>query len=92
MTKFDDWTYTHLPRAQNQFVDALITLASMIDIPEGVVVRPLLVETRDVSAYYYLIDDSMFGDGLPWYYDIDQFLRFSIYPEAMTTKHMRTLR
>ena len=31
--RFDDLSYTHLPRAQNQFVDALATLASMIDIP-----------------------------------------------------------
>ena len=32
----DDLSYTHLPRAYNQFVDALVTLASVIDIPEGV--------------------------------------------------------
>ena len=31
--RFDDLQYTHLPRAQNQFADALTTLASMIDIP-----------------------------------------------------------
>ncbi|RVW63474.1 Retrovirus-related Pol polyprotein from transposon opus [Vitis vinifera] len=31
--RFDDLRYTHLPRAQNQFADALATLASMIDIP-----------------------------------------------------------
>ena len=56
--RFDDLSYTHLPRAQNQFVDALATLASMIEIPEGVVVRPLLVETRVVPTYYYLINVS----------------------------------
>ena len=39
--RFDDLSYTHLPRAQNLFVDALATLASMIDIPKGVVVCPL---------------------------------------------------
>ena len=49
--RFDDLSYNHLPRAQNRFADALATLASMIDIPEGVVVRPLLIETRSVSAY-----------------------------------------
>ena len=38
--RFDDLRYTHLPTAQNQFADALATLASMIDIPKGVVVRP----------------------------------------------------
>ena len=55
--RFDDLSYTNLPRVQNQFADALATLASMIDIPEGVIVSPLLVETRSVPAYCCLIDE-----------------------------------
>ena len=51
VARFDDLSYTHLPRAQNQFTDALTTLASMIDLPKGVVFHPLLVETRSVPAY-----------------------------------------
>ena len=90
--RFDDLSYTHLPRAQNQFADALATLASMIDIPEGVVVRPLLVETRSVPAYCCLIDESGFDDGLPWYHDIYQLLRYGTYPEAVTAKDKRALR
>ena len=90
--RFDDLSYTHLPRAQNQFVNALATLASMIDIPEGVVVRPLLVETRSVLAYCFLIDESGFDGGLPWYHDIYQFLRYGTCPEAVTTKDNRALR
>ena len=31
--RFEDLSYTHLPKPQNLFVDALATLASMIDIP-----------------------------------------------------------
>ena len=76
--RFDNLSYTHLPRVQNQFVDALATLASMIDILEGVVVRPLLVETRSVPAYCSLIDESGFDDGLPWYHDIYHFLIWHI--------------
>ena len=33
---FDRIEYTIIPRAQNQFADALATLASMVEIPEGV--------------------------------------------------------
>ena len=33
---FDKIEYTIIPRAQNQFADALATLASMVEIPEGV--------------------------------------------------------
>ena len=90
--RFDDLSYTHLPRVQNQFIDALATLASMIDIPKGVIVRPLLVETRSVPAYCCLIDESGFDDGLPWYHDIYQFLRYGTYLEAMTTNDKRALR
>ena len=64
----------------------------MIDIPEGVVVHPLLVETISVPAYCCLIDESGFDDGLPWYHDIYQFLRYDTYPEAVMAKDGRALR
>ena len=41
---FDKIEYNIIPRAQNQFVDAFATLASMVEIPEGVWTRPLEVE------------------------------------------------
>ncbi|RVW69675.1 hypothetical protein CK203_059465 [Vitis vinifera] len=46
VARFDDLRYVHLPRAQNRFADALATLASSVDIPIDVVVRPLLIELR----------------------------------------------
>ena len=57
VSKFDELRYIHLPRAENQFADALATLASVVEIPTGVIVRPLLIETRSVSAYCCLIGD-----------------------------------
>ncbi|RVW12583.1 hypothetical protein CK203_106336 [Vitis vinifera] len=65
--RFDDLSYTHLPRAQNQFADALATLASMIDIPIDFVVRLLLIESRSVPVYCCLIDEAKLDDGLPWF-------------------------
>ncbi|KAL6321576.1 hypothetical protein AAG906_024569 [Vitis piasezkii] len=44
-------------RLRNQFADALATLASLIVIPAGVNVRPLLIETRSAPAYYCLIGE-----------------------------------
>jgi len=41
---FDRIEYMIIPRAQNQFVDTLATLASMVQIPEGVWTRPLEIE------------------------------------------------
>ncbi|RVW25856.1 Retrovirus-related Pol polyprotein from transposon 412 [Vitis vinifera] len=41
VARFDDLRYVHLPKAQNQFADALATLASSVDIPIDVVfLRP----------------------------------------------------
>ena len=67
---FDDLRYTRLPRAQNQFADALATLASSMDIPTDVVIRPLLIESRFVPAYCCLIRETKVQDDLPWYHDI----------------------
>ena len=74
---------------QNQFVDALTTLVSMIDSPTDTVVRSLLIESRSVPAYCCLIDEAELDDGLPWYHDIYQFLRLGVYPEVATTKDKR---
>ena len=90
--RFDDLRYTNVPRAQNQFVDALATLASIIDILENIVVRPLLIESRSVPAYCCLIDEVELYDGLFWYYDIYYFWRLGAYPEAATAKDKRALR
>ncbi|RVW35306.1 Transposon Tf2-12 polyprotein [Vitis vinifera] len=76
----------------NQFVDALATLASMIDVPVDATVRPLLIESRSAPTYYCLIDDTETDDGLPWYHDIYHFLRLGVYPEVATAKDRRALR
>ena len=72
--KFDDLRYIHLPREENQFADALATLAFVIEIPMGVTVRPLLIETRSAPTYCCLIGDIKDQERLPWYHDIYQFL------------------
>ena len=77
--RFDVLRYIHLPRAENQFADALATLASMIVIPTGVTVRPLLIKTRSAPAYYCLIGEIEDQIELPWYHDIYQFLSCGAY-------------
>ena len=84
--------YVHLPRAQNRFADALVTLASSVDISIDVVVCPLLIELKFAPAYYSLIGETEVQDDLPWYHDIYQFLRSGTYPEVATTKDQRALR
>ncbi|XP_010655949.1 uncharacterized protein LOC100855150 [Vitis vinifera] len=90
--RFDVLRYIHLPRAENQFADAFATLASLIVIPAGVNVRPLLIETRSAPACYYLIGEIEDQIELPWYHDIYQLLSCGAYPESASTKDRRALR
>ena len=84
--------YTHLPKAQNQFVDALATLASFVNFSIGVVIHPLLIESRFEPTYYCLIGETKVQDDLPQHHDIYWFLRSGTYLEAATAKDRRTLR
>ena len=59
-----------MPRVDNQFTDALATLVSMIEIPMGMTMRPLLIETRSAPAYCCLIRNIEDQAELPWYHDI----------------------
>ena len=90
--RFDELRYIHLPRAKNQFADALATLASVIEIPAGVIVRPFFIETRSALGYCCLIGDIEDQDELPWYHDIYQFLSYDTYPESTLAKDKRALR
>ena len=92
VSRFEELRYIHLPREENKFADALATLASVVEIPARVIVRPLLIETRSAPAYCGLIRDIENQDELPWYHDIYQFLSYDDYPETATSKDMRALR
>ena len=85
VARYDELRYIHLPRAKNQFADALATLAS-IEIPVGVTMRPLLIETKFTPAYCCLIGDIEYQNKLSWHHDIQQFLLYGPYPELATAK------
>ena len=84
--RFDELRYIHFLRAENQFADALATLAFVIEILAGVTVRPLLIETRYAPTYCCLIGDIEDRDELPWYHDIYQFLSCGAYPESASSR------
>eukprot|EP00261_Vitis_vinifera_P018755 XP_010648974.1 PREDICTED: uncharacterized protein LOC100853668 [Vitis vinifera] len=92
VARVDDLRYVHLPRAHNRFADASATLASSVEIPIDVVVRPLLIELRSAPVYCCLIGETEVQDNLPWYHDIYQFLRSGTFPKVATAKDRRALR
>ena len=56
---------------QNQVVDALATMASMMDGPKEDEARPIVLEPKEKPAYYMSIeeDERKNGEG-EWYLDI----------------------
>ena len=96
MTKtFDKIEYTIIPRAQNQFANALATLASMVEIPEGVWTWHLeiepsyeLVHKEKNEASVLVIEE----EGIPWYYDIMKFLELGAYPDSANKIEYRSIR
>ena len=96
MTKtFDKIEFAIIPRAQNQFANALTTLASMVEIPKGVWTRPLeieqsygMVHKEKVEALVLVIEE----EGVPWYYDIKKFLELGVYLDGADKRECHSIR
>jgi len=92
---FNKIEYTIIPRAQNQFADALATLGSMVEIPEGVWTRPLEIEQsyelmhkKKNEASVLVIEE----EGVHWYYDIMKFLELRAYSDGANKKEHCSIR
>ena len=86
---------TSIPWAQNQFTDALATLASMVEIPDWVWTWPLEIEQSYQLVHKEKGDLSTLAieeDGVPWYYDVMKFLELGIYPNGASKKECRSVR
>lgn len=79
----------------------------MINIPEGVKVRPITIEQRSSPVYYNLIEiiefiPGMFKsdilaierapEGKPWFTDIREYIEHQTYPEHATENNKKTIR
>ena len=69
--KFNKIQYQYVPRMQNQIVDVLVIMASMMDGPKEDKARPIVVEQKEEPAYCMSIeeDEGMIREGA-WYSDI----------------------
>ena len=92
---FDKIEYTVIPIAQNQFADALATLTSMVEIPEGVWTRPLefeqsygMIHKEKAKASVLVIEE----ERVPWYYSIMKFLDLGVYPNGANKRECCLIR
>ncbi|XP_028060641.1 uncharacterized protein LOC114264245 [Camellia sinensis] len=80
ISRFKKLTFTHLLIDNNRFADALATLSSMVDIPLGVKMCPIIIEQKYAPAYETIIMIDEVQDTNPLYYDIWSFLDKEAYP------------
>ncbi|KAI8568360.1 hypothetical protein RHMOL_Rhmol02G0192200 [Rhododendron molle] len=83
---FQKVTFTHVPRMRNHFADALAILASMLELPIGVKLRPVMIEQRGKHVYDYVMNIDEPNDGLPWFHDIWNFVEKGEFPADSTKK------
>ena len=79
MRKIQKIYFRHIPRIQNEFVDALATISSMIQHPDQSYIDPLEISLKEQPAHCVHVEEV--PDGKPWYYDIKRYLESEIYPE-----------
>jgi len=94
-SQFQYITFHYLPRAKNNLADALATLASMVDMSEGITMTPFQVQKQDKPTHCYHIELASTEDpelANCWYYDIWRLLKHGRYPEGSNKKDRATLR
>ncbi|XP_058181223.1 uncharacterized protein LOC131299658 [Rhododendron vialii] len=72
--QFDSIIFTHTPRVSNRFTDALAIVASMVEIPLGFTMQPLMIKQKVKPVCECAFTEENEDDGKPWYEDVMKFL------------------
>ena len=87
---FDDISFHHIPREENQMVNALATLASMFQLaPHGDLLY-IEFRSRGKPPHCFAIEEER--DGKPWNFDIKQYVENKEYPPWISDNDKRMLR
>ncbi|RDY01054.1 hypothetical protein CR513_15660, partial [Mucuna pruriens] len=89
---FDKITFHYIPRDENQMVDALKNLSSMLLVNKE---QEMTIQVRHQAKMAHcqqLDQDDVEADGKPWYHDIKGYLEKGVYPLGATENEKRMLR
>ena len=87
---FDDVSFHHVPREENQMADALATLASMLQLTSHGDLPYIEFWCRSKPGHCCLIEEEQ--DGKPWFFDIKRYVENKEYPSEASDNDKRTLR
>ncbi|XP_015054833.1 uncharacterized protein LOC107001206 [Solanum pennellii] len=88
--RFRKIEFRHTPRIQNEFADALATIASMMKHPDTYYIDPLDIDVKEHLVHCSHVEVE--PDGLPWYFDIKKYLESGTYPEDATSNQKKLIR
>jgi hypothetical protein len=87
---FDEITFHHFPREENQVADVLATLSAMYKVNFHNEAPLIKVERRDEPAVCTVAEVGL-GDK-PWFYDIKRYLAKQEYPKNASSIDKKTMR
>ncbi|XP_045822052.1 uncharacterized protein LOC123914933 [Trifolium pratense] len=87
---FDEITFHHIPREENQVADALATLSSMYKVRFHNEAPLIVLERKDEPAVCTVASKEY--DDKPWFHDIKRYLEKQEYPEGASINDRKTLR
>ena len=89
--QFEEISFEHMPREQNQLPDALATLASLIRLDTSLKVRSFNITIQETPAHCMATDGTSTKEK-PWFHDIREYLLKQSYPEEASESEKRNIR
>ncbi|XP_050908991.1 uncharacterized protein LOC127122746 [Lathyrus oleraceus] len=90
ITCFDEITFHHIPKEENQLTDALPTLSYMFKVKWKNEASTFHLDYLDEPTYCLAAEDEF--NGHPWFYDIMKFLESQDFPENSSITNKKHLR
>ncbi|XP_050877518.1 uncharacterized protein LOC127081289 [Lathyrus oleraceus] len=87
---FEEISFHHIPREENQLADALVTLASMFKVKWKNEALAIHIDHLNEPAHYLAIEAD--PDDKPWFHDIKTFMEKQQYPDGISITNKKALR
>ncbi|XP_050918914.1 uncharacterized protein LOC127136399 [Lathyrus oleraceus] len=87
---FDEINFHHIPREENQLVDALATLSSMFKVKWANESPSITIQHLDEPAHCLAVEAET--NVKPWFYDIKRYLEKHEYPNDVSITEKKTLK
>ncbi|CAI8616062.1 unnamed protein product [Vicia faba] len=88
---FEEVTFEHFPREENQLADALATMSSMFKVRRDNEAPQITIERLDELAYCYEIDTEGVIDKT-WFHEVKRHLEAQQYPKEASVNDKKFLR